>query len=247
MGRHASLAMLTIPSGPKTLTVANAGGTNSATSSATLVATNITAAVGDMLVVFVAADNAGSSGASSTSATMTDSAGNTYTRRSVVNRTAASAANDGVTLSIFTAPVTTALSAGSITANFSPNTTAKAMVVKRVTPSAGATVQYVEVGTGASGSATTQGAPSHTVPTSGDTIFGASAVETSAAITGDSDTTNGSWSATYQALGNGGTSATSATISVQQKTVTASGVQNYASTTASAADYAANTIILRAA
>src|SRR5690349_17070345 len=107
---------------------------NSATTSLTSGAT-ITASVGDFLLAVVAADNAGTNGLSSIS-TFTDTSSNTWTRQTLVNNDPGAAAA-GCTLAIWTAPITVALSSGTVTQNFTTNTTAKAMEVYRIQPGAG--------------------------------------------------------------------------------------------------------------
>ena len=115
-------------------TITDHASANSTTSTATLDVTGVTAAVGDWLVLACAADNAGTAGVSSTSATITDGAGNTWTRRSETNNTPGGAVSDGTTLSIWTCAVTSALSSATITINFSPNTASKAAILKKIAP-----------------------------------------------------------------------------------------------------------------
>jgi hypothetical protein len=226
------------------LTISNTGTVGNTTSSATLAITGITAAVGDWLVVHVAADNNGTAGAASLSTTMTDSAGNTFVNRSITNRTAGAVA-DGVTLGLWTAEVTSAISNGSITVNFSPSTPAKAAVVKRVAPGAGEVVEFVEVGPGASGSGTAYSITATAVQ-SGHTIFGATGLEQTTAAAADTDTTNGSWSSAYTAAGSTGTNGTSISITSQHKTVTATGNQVYNTSSGSTRDWAINWLTLTA-
>lgn len=224
-----------------TLTIANLSTANSTTSSSTLTISGITASIGDWLVVAVAADNAGSSGAISLSATMTDSAGNSYTNRGLFNRTAGTT-SDGTTLGIFTAPVTSALSSGSITVNFSPSTTSKSAIVKRLRPGSGETVGFRSIGAGSTGSGTTTSAGAVTVNLD-DTIIGFIAVEEGAAAPADTDTTSGSWTSAYAGIASTGTNSTSQAITGQEKTVTATGSQTYNVTLANTRDYSINYII----
>lgn len=217
---------------------------NSTTSTATLDVTGITAAVGDFLVLACAADNAGASGVSSTSATITDAAGNTWTRQSVTPNSPGSAASDGTTLSIWTCPVTATLSSATITINFSPNTTSKAAILKKIVPATGESIYLAATGGGATGVLTgTWAAPTVSVP-QGSTIFGFVANESRVAQTADSDTTSGSWSADQTSLADTGTTGTSQAIGAQWKTVTATGNQTYDRTSGAAREWAANYIIL---
>ena len=91
-------------------TITDHASANSTSSGATLSLTGVTAAVGDWLILACAADNSGASGVSSTSASITDAAGNTWTSRSQVNYTPGGAADDGTTLRIWTCAVTSARS-----------------------------------------------------------------------------------------------------------------------------------------
>lgn len=231
------------------LTVSNANNNNSTSSGATLTVGSINASVGDWLVVMVASDNNGTNGAASLSTSMTDNAAggsNTYTNRGGLINQDPGAAAAGATFSMWTCKVTTALSGGTITANFSPNTTSKAITVYRVQPGTDEVIDFVAVGSGGTGSGTTQTGANAVSVTSGDTIFAGSAVEANATVTGDSDTTNGSWSTAYQAVANTGTTGTSMTATAQWKTVSSTGNQTWTTTTAGSRDWAANYLILRA-
>lgn len=218
------------------LTISQVGSNNSATSTATLAVTAVTAAVGDWLVVMVAADNAGTNGAASLSS-VTDSAGNSYTMTSSTYDPGAASA--GATFGLFHARTTATLTGGTVTANFSPNTTAKAMVIYKVVPGANEVVAFDRVGAGYTG---TTKSITATAVTNGYTIFAGMAVETNAAVTADTDTTNGSWASQYTAVGNTGTSTTSQRVCGQYKTVTATGDQTF--NTATSGDGAVNWLTL---
>jgi hypothetical protein len=75
----------------------------------------------------------------------------------------------------------------------------------------------------------TAGAPSATVtgPLAGDLVVGVSGWETALAITGDSDTTNGSWSAVNSIATSGGGDAANILAALQWKIVSADGAQTY--------------------
>lgn len=224
------------------LTFNNVTTANSTSSGSTLVASSVTVSAGEWILVAVAADNSGTSGAASLTG-VTDSASNTYNQVSLSNRTAGSAANDGITLGIYLAEVTTALSSGSITANFSPNTASKAMSIKRISVGAGETLGTYAVGPGVTGSGTAYSSGAVSV-LDGHTIYGATALEQINAATADSDTTNGSWSTAHTASANNGSSnSASASITTQQKTVTATGNQTYNTSSGSTRDYALNYVI----
>lgn len=224
------------------LTISNVATATSTTSGATLAIPGVTASVGEWLIVAVAADNAGTLGAASLQSSMTDSVGNTYTNRTLANRDAGDP-NQGTTLGIWTAPVTTAITGGTITANFSPNTTAKAALVKKATPATGEQVNFGSVGTAQLGENDT---PSYTTAsiTSGHTVLFAIAIETDETVTGDTDTTNGVWSALYTALADVGLSSAGQRIASQSKTVTATGTQTWNPRWGPPEEYAMNYIVL---
>ena len=223
------------------LTFTNDGSGNSTTSTATLAVTStLTYAVGDMVVVCIAADNNGASGASSISS-VTDSKSHTYTQRRIDNADPGAAAA-GQTSAIYTTTVTTAMTTSDvITANFSPNTTSKAMVIYRVVGSSTEFPVYLSNG-GVTGTTANPSLTSTSI-TNGDTVFYSLARESNAAITADSDATNGSWSTNHTATASTGTVATSSMVSSQRKTVTATATQTY-NVTAVASDWALSYIVL---
>ena len=224
-------------------TITDHASANSTSSGATLSLTGVTAAVGDWLILACAADNSGASGVSSTSASITDAAGNTWTSRSQVNYTPGGAADDGTTLRIWTCAVTSALSSATVTINFSPNTASKAAILKKIVPAAGETIEFVGVdATGTTVTGTALDAPTVSVA-QGQTIFGFGTLESNGPGTADSDTTNGSWSSDYNSSASTGTAATSQAIGGQHKTVTATGNQTYGRS-GNNRDRAANYIIL---
>lgn len=226
------------------LTIANITTATSTSAGATLDLTGVTAAIGDLLVLGVAADNAGASGVTSTSSTITDAAGNTWTQRASTTYSPGGAAADGATLTIFTSTITSPLSSATLTVNFSPDTTSKAAGLKKVTPTAGATVVVDSAGSGVTGTGTAHSSGNVSVPL-GSVIFGFTAIESiSGGLTNDSDTTNGSWSTAQTAFADTGTVATSQCITGQQKAVTATGNQSYDTSNAATRDWALNYLIL---
>lgn len=224
------------------LTVNNVATAASTTPSSTFVVDGVTADVGDWLVICVAADNSYPPGAPSLLPEMSDTAGNTYVSRAL-NTNDPGAANEGVTVGIWTAPITTAITDGSITGNCSPDTPAKAIVVQRVTPSFGRTVGFSSVGSPTVGRNSNVSRTTPSIPEE-YTLFFAVAVETLNAVTGDTDTINGAWGDIYTAVANTGTANTSQSIGAQYKTVTATGTQTWNPSWVSIADYIANHIVL---
>jgi hypothetical protein len=226
------------------LTISNAGSGNSISNNTTLATgATVTANVGDWLVLLIAASNSGASGAATTF-TPSDPAGNIWTQRAVINYNP-SGINNGTTLAIFTAEVTSPLTSQAVTVTLGDNTPEKACIVKRVQPGAGETVQFVDCNT--TGNVFTGiniAAPTVSV-TSGDTIFGAAAVETDDAASADTDTTNGSWDAGLQTTADNGLDANAQSIITQYKTTTGTGNQSWAISFGASRDCAATYLILR--
>lgn len=226
------------------LTISQAGSGNSTTSSATLAVTLTQSfAVGDMVVVCIASDNNGTNGADSVTS-VTDSQSHTYTLRASQNNDPGAAAA-GASVNIYTTLVTTAMTTSDVvTANFSPNTASKAMVIWEVAPGAGETPTYISNG-GSTNNGTNPALTSSSI-TSGDAVVYALAAETAATLTGDSDTTRGSWSTLHSSVANTGTSGTSMTVGSQYKVVTGTGTQAWG-TTLSTSDWGISYIILHPA
>lgn len=226
------------------LTISDIGNGTSTTSTASVATgSTVTASVGDWLVAIVAADNNGTNGAASLT-DVQDSQSNTWTQRALINRDPGAAAA-GATLGIFTAAITNPLSAGTVTANFSPNTTAKAIQVYRVQPGVGEAVQFVAAdATGSSGSTMTHSAATVSVA-SGNTIFGGAAIQsgTTTNTTGDSDTTNGSWSSVIDRNASLGVD-TSMLCASQYKTVSSTGNQSWAVTTSATRQSARSYLVI---
>lgn len=224
------------------LTVTNSGSITSIITVGSVQVLLVDAAVGDMLIVDIAGSNSGTNGAASISG-VTDSGGNTYTQRVLVNRDPG-AVNEGTTLGGYVAPVTAAMTLGTITVSFSPDTPQAAVVVYRVQPSAGYALEYLAAGAGASGSSSTPSITSSSIA-SGETIIGLIAAEYDSAATGDADSTNGSWSTIYTAVANGGAGANYQCVGAQYKTVTGTGTQTFNPTLGASRDWAINYIVVR--
>lgn len=213
-----------------TATDRGTGGDNSSGASTT-VTPGSNLASGSTGVLCFAADNA--NGASTNFPTsITDSAGNTWTRR--VDQTSGSA-NNNVELGIYSSILTSGLTtSGSIVLTYTAaNVTAKAWTLTELVP--GTTGNIVLFRNSSSSSSTNQTAPTSSTGafvSNGDAVIGAIGAESPDTFTGDSDTTNGSWS-THQHTGFGsGTSGMS--VSSQTKIVTATGTQSYDPTLTSA-------------
>jgi hypothetical protein len=228
------------------LVITDAGrGASAASGASVLTGPSIDADAGDWLLAIVAADNAGAAGAASL-AGVADSQGNAWTRRALINRDPGNA-NTGITLGVYTGAITNALANGTVTASFSPNTTAKVIHVYRVEPGSGEAVQFVAADAAGSAGSTTAHAAAAVTVANGDTIFGIAALESSDVVTGDSDATNGSWSPLASHVTNvGGGSDGNARAASQYKTVTATGSQSWACVTGGNRDSARSFLILRA-
>lgn len=176
--------------------VADRGSTQNNTSeTSTLVdlAVGGSIAVGNYLIARVAADNSGASGAAQT-LTITDPRSNTWTVRAPANRTAASAASDGVTTWICYAKVDNAYTNGDdITFNYSGAVVAKGIVLEEWR-GIHATSPVAVASTTATGSSTTPSI-SRTPGGVGQLFYGALGVEGIAAdtYTQDTDVVDGSW------------------------------------------------------
>lgn len=181
------------------------GSTNAAgqSSLAVVPASNCTA--GALVVLCVAYDNSGSAGADPFSA-ISDTRGNVWTTRAnQLNDPGAASA--GVALRIFTTKQTAgALTTGdTITVSFGGSTTvARAWTLMEITAAAGSNARFQSGGSG--GTTGSSGTPSlgSIAPALGNLLVCCMGAEGNSAITGDSDTTNGSWS-TQQTSGIGTT------------------------------------------
>ena len=225
------------------LTFSNISSGSSTTSDISYTTSNITAEINSWLLVSIASDNSGINGIASLLDTITDTSGNIYTLLSKTNRTAGTL-DDGTTLGIWLGRITTKLNNGSITFNFSSDTSTKCYSIKKITVGNNEWVTPISISNGFTGSGTAFSASSISV-ISGYTIFGATAMESYSDIIADSDTTNGSWSTAYSiSINNSIIHTLSQSLSTQQKTVTATGNQTYnTSTTILGRDWALNTII----
>jgi hypothetical protein len=228
------------------LTITSTGNATSTAGSGTLDITGITASVGDVLLICFAADNTALGGGTRT-VTAADNAGgstNVYTQRGTTGVQTAGSANDGAACYFHECPVTTALSANTITLTFvEGNITTKAAEVYRLQPGTDQAVKFIAVDTASPGAARTTHSATTISVTTGHTIFAMAAIETDDAITGDGDTTNGNWSAVSTRLADGGADIACMSCSSQYKTVSATGNQAWACTTATGRDSVANTII----
>lgn len=185
-------------------------------------ASNFTA--GALAVLSLAADNSAFGGSTNNIVGVTDSLGNTWTKRQspLYDPGAASA---GVQGAIFTSPQNggTLQTSTVITVEFADNTTAKAWTLMEVT---GNNPSYVTGGVG-TGSATASPTVTTGSITNGRMVIAALCNEygTEQTVTEDSDTTNGSWST--QQTAEVGSEAFGITVASQRKVVSATATQTY--------------------
>lgn len=209
------------------LTVSQAGTANSTSSSSSLAITPTTSfAVNDGVLICVASDV--SSLGSAVFGTATDTQSNTYTRLYSGRPTGIN--NAEPSSAIYFAVVTSALSTSdTITVNFTASITAKAAVVRKITAASG----YKPSNTGGATANGNQNTfyTSRTIsfPTqsAGALIVCVGAVKNNGSVTGDSDTTRGTWAAGIQETADTGTSTSSEICFSQTKIVTSSGTQSW--------------------
>jgi hypothetical protein len=217
----------------------------SATSFTLSPASNFTA--GAMAVLCVANDNSGSAGAVQV-INVTDSLGNTWTRRAspIIDPGAANAGQEG---GIYTTPQNggTLQTGTVITVTFANNTVAKTWTLMEVTAGAGKVVRYVTSGIGTGGTGTTSPTITTGSITNGRMVIAALFLEagTTETITQDADTTNGTWSA--QQTAEIGSTTSGSNIASQRKVVTATATQTYNPTLGIAGDLCLAWIELREA
>lgn len=200
---------------------------------------------GAVAVLCLSVDNSDSNGTAHSTFTVTDSLGNTWTRRTspLYDPGAASA---GVAGAIFVSNQNggTLQTGTTITVTFDANCTAKAWTLMEVTAGAGLRATYQAQGVG-TGSATASPTVTTASLTNGDMVIGMVCNEygTAQTPTGDSDTSNGSWSTMQTA--EVGTTAAGQTIITQRKVVTATATQTYNPTLGTSSDCIAAWISLR--
>lgn len=204
---------------------------------------NITTAVGDVLLFFVAASNDGASGAASGIQRVLQTTDNSTTTGELISTNYdPGSAEAGTTLYVWRLDIVVAKTATNAQIVFSNITNQAACVIYKIQASAG-TVAVRSTGAGATGNSA---APTITATSvgNGDTIFGAISIETDDVVTADSDTSNGSWSTQQTICHDTGADAVTETIAVQYKTVTATANQTYNPTLGTARDYAINYLVI---
>lgn len=175
--------------------------------------TTAAAAIGDLVVVRVGTFN---SGASLPTATITDSAGNTWARlvqADNANATAGASTISSISVSLLTVAIPLG---GTITATLSASVTPKAM--------------YAESFTGCSTSVRSSGGTNSFYSyTSGDIFLGGASIQ-STSITGDTTFANGTWSTMVTTATSGGSSSSNVALGGQYVIATGTGSDNWSPT-----------------
>ena len=220
---------------------ASGGGFSAASSTTLSVTNNLTAvAVGDLIVINVAADNLS---ATTPTVTASDGTANVYT---TVIQKGQGSSGAGVVGALICCRATVARATGAATTlTFSGAIVAKSARFNVFTgvPGAAGTFGQTSAAVSASGTSTAPSVVSGAVNVN-DLVIGVFAAETRGTVTGDSDTLNGSW-ATLDSTANtaSGSDASAVTCGFQYKVATASGAQTYNATCPST-DWVALTAVI---
>lgn len=225
--------------------VADRGSTQNLTAqTATTVSVTANTADGNVIIARVAVDNTGASGALP-GLTVTDTKGNTWVVLTGGLADPGAASAGIATYIAYTVMATAALVSGNtVTFTFGASSTAKAIVIEEWSGIDTTTPVAVAATTGSS--ATTASPTMAKTPTAtGQLLYVAWGLEigTTATITGDSDTTAGSWVALTNLSTTSGTAASNARIYGQYKLVTATSAQSWAATSSVTADNAAVAVV----
>ena len=216
-------------------------GNGLATASGTTIAITTTAAIaiGDLVVVRWASDNLN---ATTPTATCADG-GNTYTvlRQAAVNATAAAGVAGGMLASKATVARPTS---STITVTLSGSVAHRCVIAESFTGVEN-TTRVAAVGATGTATAASAGATAAGI-VAGDLVLGHIANETRGTITGDTDTTNGSWSTqvTHRSA-TSGSDATCVSVAGQYKIPNAAGAQTY-NVTAVGAEWVCQCVVLQA-
>src|SRR5574343_399652 len=185
----------------------------------------LTAAVGDKIIVCQACDNAGTDGASSTTAPTCPKTG-TFTQRASNNYDPGTA-SAGATATIWQATVTSSLGSTDQITIYSSATAYMCATAYKVTAGSGAVCQFSAT---TNGTAANSNAPTVTTESIaiGYLVVGSAAIETDDAITAASDTDRGSWTTVSNVISDAGPdSITMRPVSQAKVTTTAAGTQTY--------------------
>lgn len=204
------------------VTNTNAADKTAGTSKTYLLSSGNSQAIGDLMVLILAMDNAGTNGAAPT---VTDIQFGGVSQPWALQASGLQdpgAASDGAAVQIFTWVATAAVASGSITVTTDVSVTAGAIIFYRFTTDGG-TLSF----TAATASA---GAPPSDVGISGnavgDLFIGGAAQEGTAAVSGDLDTDGGAWTTIRSNATAGGSATTNMRVAAQTK-ITSSAVDQF--------------------
>lgn len=223
--------------------VSQSAGTAAAASGAspTTVATTTALAVGNALFVLMAYDNSGASGADPLTAFAVAPAAGAMTGASVQTGLNApgAVASGGLAIRANSYAVTTAIPSGTnISISWTGTVVARAIAMVKVSSNVGGSAVY-RTNSGATGTnVVASAAPSLVTPsvTSGELVLGWGGIENGINAGSDSDTLNGTWSAAITSF------TTGMAVTVQTKTVTATGAQTF-NPTSPASDWIVGALI----
>jgi hypothetical protein len=190
--------------------------------------------IGDLVVLYGARDNLTNDPATADNISASPGS-NSYTRVILAQPSGTSTASAGIVGVLFYSILTADWPSGDNTLswNWGANRTGKVMRVEH----------YAGPFTGVRGTPNTAGGTTTvsvltTDPVAGDLVLAVSCYEhsTASTITGDSDTTNGSWTSQTAELASGGTTTSAVKLACQRKRVTGTGNQSYATSNSTNTD-----------
>jgi hypothetical protein len=215
-----------------TVTDRGTGNSNASSSSFTVQPATGPMLAGSTCILMIAMDNGNGATTNLNAATYTDSVGNLWRVR---NDQVAGSANQTTESAILESTLTANFGVSdSLVINLTVAAVAKTWTLTEAAPSAGNQVVFSISSKGSASAATSAGIISAAVHPN-DLVIAMVGAEWSDVFTGDSDTTNGSWS-TAQHTGVGPASIAGMSIISQWKVVTAYATQSYDVTLSSAAD-----------
>lgn len=211
-------------------------GSNNSSSTTTTLSPASNFSAGSIAVLVISADNSVGGGATENFTSVTDTLGNTWIEQNTLVYDPGTT-NAGVQGAFYTTNQGggTLQTSTTITITFADATQVEAWTLIEVAPSAGNTVSVVNSGDG-TGSATTTPTVTTGSITNTNMVIGGLFNEQGSAqvVTGDLDTTNGTWS--IQQTTGIGSGASGQTISSQYKVVTATATQTFNPTLLTSSD-----------
>ena len=231
------------------LTVTDRGTSGNTTAQAsTAFAPASTIAAGSGAILYIAADNSNGSSNNMPLGTLTDSAGNSWYR--IIEAPGGASANATLETAMYLCPaLTTQLtSGGNLTITYAAtNVTSKIGSFIEVAPATAGNIIIANKDSNSSGSASTTASVVSSVAMIGQLSIGGAGVEdASVVITGDADTSNGSWS-TAQTAGVGTTTTGMQVVTQWKIQATAASNQTFNPTWSASADSHADVVTFQEA